>query len=118
MGNLTRLRSLFLDRNNLSGPIPEEMGKISLEYLKLTGNNFTCMPEGWETFEATDTGGLRTCTHYRDRPALIAFYNATGGANWTNKTNWLSDQSDWGMARRHGQCPRECHPAGPRRITT
>ena len=27
-----------------------------------------------------------------DRAALIALYNATGGANWTNRTNWLSDE--------------------------
>ena len=26
-----------------------------------------------------------------DRAALIAFYNATGGDNWKNKTNWLTD---------------------------
>ena len=26
-----------------------------------------------------------------DRSALVAFYNATGGANWENNTNWLSD---------------------------
>ena len=26
-----------------------------------------------------------------DRDALIALYNATGGPNWTNNTNWLSD---------------------------
>ena len=25
-----------------------------------------------------------------DRAALVALYNATGGANWTNNTNWLS----------------------------
>ena len=27
-----------------------------------------------------------------DRAALIALYDATGGANWTNRTNWLSDE--------------------------
>ena len=27
-----------------------------------------------------------------DRDALIAFYNATDGPNWTNNTNWLSDE--------------------------
>ena len=27
-----------------------------------------------------------------DRAALVALYNATDGANWTNKTNWLSDK--------------------------
>jgi Leucine-rich repeat (LRR) protein len=33
----------------------------------------------------------------RDSLALVAFYNSTGGANWTNKTNWLSTQpiSKW-----------------------
>ena len=32
-----------------------------------------------------------------DRAALIALYNATGGANWTNRNNWLSNSpiSDW-----------------------
>ena len=27
-----------------------------------------------------------------DREALIAFYNATGGATWQDNTNWLSDK--------------------------
>ncbi len=26
-----------------------------------------------------------------DRPALVALYNATGGANWSNRSHWLSD---------------------------
>ena len=26
-----------------------------------------------------------------DRVALVALYNATGGVNWTNRTNWLSN---------------------------
>ena len=26
-----------------------------------------------------------------DRAALVALYNATGGANWTNNTNWLTN---------------------------
>lgn len=32
-----------------------------------------------------------------DRDALIAFYNATGGPNWINKTNWCSDKplNEW-----------------------
>ena len=32
-----------------------------------------------------------------DRAALVALYNATDGANWTNNTNWLSDEplSEW-----------------------
>ena len=27
-----------------------------------------------------------------DRAALVALYNATGGGDWTNNTNWLSDE--------------------------
>ena len=32
-----------------------------------------------------------------DRAALAALYNATGGANWTDNTNWLSNEalSEW-----------------------
>ena len=32
-----------------------------------------------------------------DREALVALYNATGGPNWSNNTNWLSDAplSQW-----------------------
>ena len=32
-----------------------------------------------------------------DRAVLVAFYNATDGANWTNNTNWLSNEtlSEW-----------------------
>ena len=36
-------------------------------------------------------------TALTDRAALVAFYNATGGANWTFNTNWLSNEplSEW-----------------------
>ncbi|MES2730614.1 MAG: FG-GAP-like repeat-containing protein, partial [Bacteroidota bacterium] len=35
-------------------------------------------------------------TNAQDTQALVDLYNATGGANWTNKTNWLSgDASTW-----------------------
>ena len=34
-----------------------------------------------------------------DREALVAFYEATGGDNWTNNANWLSDEP---LSRWHG----------------
>ena len=34
-----------------------------------------------------------------DREVLIALYHATDGPNWTNKTNWLSDEPSRGMVR-------------------
>ena len=38
---------------------------------------------------AAQAGSVSAVT---DRAALVAFYEATGGANWTNQTNWLSDK--------------------------
>ena len=48
----------------------------------------------------TSTGPdfLPTCEpRSRDEAALVAFYNATDGPNWTNNTNWLTDAplGDW-----------------------
>ena len=43
----------------------------------------------------------------RDRAALVALYNATGGDNWERKTNWLSDKpiGEWQgvVTNEHGQ---------------
>lgn len=47
-------------------------------------------------------------TSASDSLALIAFYNATGGPNWTNNSNWLDDQqpiSNWyGVTVDGGGC--------------
>ena len=42
-------------------------------------------------------GEARAQDSATDRAALVALYNATDGANWTNNTNWLSDEplSEW-----------------------
>lgn len=49
---------------------------------------------------ATDPGGLSAstsfsvtipCSTHPDYAALVDFFNATNGPNWTTKTNWLTD---------------------------
>ena len=52
--------------------------------------------EGSAVITLSDEGTALPCA-IRDRAALEALYNATGGANWTNDTNWLSSMplSDW-----------------------
>ena len=42
-------------------------------------------------------GETRAQDSATDRAALVALYNATDGDNWTNNTNWLSDEplSEW-----------------------
>ena len=49
------------------------------------------------TFTIVDDDGT-------DRDVLVAFYNATGGPNWTDNTNWLSQEplSEWHGVRTNG----------------
>ena len=57
------------------------------------------------TYAATDAGGVTTARTFeitvgasealiRDRAALIALHEATGGAHWTDHTNWLDPPGD------------------------
>ena len=52
--------------------------------------------EGSAVITLSDEGTSIPCAA-RDRAALEALYNATGGANWTNNANWVSSLplSDW-----------------------
>ena len=50
--------------------------------------------EGAATITATSEaigGSAQIVVYHRDRLALEALYRATGGANWVNSNNWLSD---------------------------
>ena len=72
----------------------------ALESLHLSGNRLTgCVPEGlWYVPDNDfDRLGLPFCTV--DRAVLVALYDATGGTNWTNNTNWLTDAP---MGQWHG----------------
>ena len=54
--------------------------------------------EGSAVITLSDVGTSIPCVVSRDRAALEALYNATGGANWTNRMNWLDSSlplSDW-----------------------
>ena len=46
---------------------------------------------GWNWYWAIDNVHIYTGSGNMEKDALIAFYNATDGDNWTNNTNWLSD---------------------------
>ena len=53
--------------------------------------------------------GEATVSIPAQREALVALYNATGGPNWTNNTNWLTDNdiSTWyGVTVFNGQVTR------------
>ena len=109
LGNLTSLESLFLGRNQLSGEIPAELGNLaSLRGLQFYGNQLGgCVPislQGQLDDAYTNLGGLSFCREagtptttpppaqtLSERETLVLFYHATGGPNWRDNTNWLSD---------------------------
>ena len=106
LGRLSRLERLSLSRNQMTGQIPAELGGLpNLQFLRLQGNQLTgCIPAGLRDVPDNDLDelGLADCASgdaATDRAALVALYNATGGANWRNNGNWLSNAP---MGEWHG----------------
>ena len=106
LGTLANLRQLLLSDNGLTGAIPPELGNLTnLRSLIVSRNELTgCVPSALQDVHSNDFEnlGLPFCSETPnptatsvpeslDRAALIAFYNATDGPNWTNNSNWLSD---------------------------
>ena len=52
----------------------------------------TATPKPTPTPQATATPVPATRPGSPDWPALVALYNATGGASWKNNANWLSNR--------------------------
>ena len=109
LGNLANLQRLWLHDNMLSGEIPEELGGLAeLQRLYLNSNELTGEIPSW----LVNLTGLLELSLWsnqltgmippgvapgQDRAALRVLYNATGGANWTDNTNWWSNEplSEW-----------------------
>ncbi len=129
LGNLYNLVYLFIDNNQLSGNIPPEFGNLTnLSSLRLhvnqlsgcydsnlvnlcnqlqnqsisNGNNFDAP---WEDFCSTGAGMCAPPCRQSDSLALVALYNSTDGANWTNSWN-LSQPMDtwWGVTLDENGC--------------
>ena len=124
LGNLYSLTSLDLSVNDLSGRIPPALGDLrglkdlSLRATQLSGplpltlmsargltrldirNTRACAPDHPEFqkwLEGIEFFG-RTCdlpARPVDRAALVALYDATGGANWKNSANWKTSAPLW-----------------------
>ena len=109
LGNLINLTELSLSNNRLSGEIPAELGNLpNLWSIYLSNNRLTgCVPTSLQSVAGNDLAelGLPFCAMpdpgiiAGDRTALVALYNATGGANWANNINWLTDAP---LGRWHG----------------
>ncbi len=101
LGNLINLIELSLSNNQLSGKIPAELGSLpNLWSVYLSNNQLTgCVPASLLSVLDNDFAelGLPFCDMpdlgitAGDRAALVALYNATGGANWQDNSGWLTD---------------------------
>ena len=99
LGNLQRLKLLYISDNNLIGVLPQSLTGISgLETFHFHNNPGLCAPID-ETFQAWLRGIAEvrgsSCApedSLEDREVLVQLYNAMDGENWRNNANWLTEQ--------------------------
>ena len=115
------MESLYLEDNALTGELPtlDIPGirtndiHVRLSNIDISGNQLTgCVPVVVTEaigVNAAEYGSLDPCPH-PDREALEAFYNSTGGPDWTNQENWMTDAPlvQWHgvWANQHGKVIR------------
>jgi len=91
--HMTELR--IADNADLSGRLPLALAGLSLRALHYTGTGL-CAPsdasfQTWLAGIPSHEGNAEECAPLTDREILEIFYDATGGPNWTNNANWLTD---------------------------
>ena len=101
LGHLAAMTELKLGDNSLVGPLPLSLMALSLGELRYAGTEL-CTPDdrafrAWLETIAVHEGTGMQCAALTDRDILARLYHATGGANWRNNDNWLSDAplEDW-----------------------
>ena len=117
LGRLANLKWLYLNGNKLSGEIPAELGDLAeLQRLYLHSNELSGEIPSWlvnltgllelSLWSNQLTGTIPPeVAPVQDRTALLVLYSATGGANWTDSTNWRSNAplSEWHGVSTDGQ---------------
>ena len=92
LGNLANLEVLCL--RGLTGEIPPELGNLAnLKELRLSGDLSGCVP--FELRDQLTDYNYGFCADpsivAEQMSVLAALYDATGGDDWYDNTNWLSD---------------------------
>ena len=113
LGDLTDLERLYIHGNQLTGSLPLKLTRLQglSEFYFENGDAGLCAPrdasfQTWlesisdvrgpncadpDDITDTDPADTSSAPTLTDREILEILYNATGGDNWTNNTNWLSD---------------------------
>lgn len=102
LGNLlNEMTTLLIGDNDLSGPLPRSLAGTPLQELDYSGTNLCVPPDeefrDWLNTLRSHRGTGMECPLLSDREILTGLYDATGGPNWTNRVNWLTDAplDDW-----------------------
>ena len=89
------MTALRVGANALSGRLPLSLVQLPLVELDYSGTGL-CAPadpsfRSWLNGIASRQGSDLECAPLSDREILLAFYEATGGPEWTRSDNWLTD---------------------------
>ncbi len=95
LGKLAVLSSLDVSGNGLAGELPRSLMDLPLQAFRYSETNL-CVPHDQEYQEWLQALGQHegtgaNCTPEAQREALIAFYKATDGPNWTRNDNWMTN---------------------------
>ncbi|MDE2980795.1 MAG: Ig-like domain-containing protein [Gemmatimonadota bacterium] len=101
LGDLSRLTTLRIGGNTLSGPLPLSLTQVTLRALHYA-NTSLCAPvdggfQEWLNTVSSHEGSGLECEARDDRAVLESLYRALGGPNWNRSTGWLTDAAlgDW-----------------------
>ena len=101
LGQLAQLTELRIDGNTLSGRLPLGLARLPLQEFHYADTEL-CAPveasfQAWLNTIPSHDGTDRDCAPLTDHDILVALYDATGGPDWTNNDNWLTDSPlrDW-----------------------
>ena len=102
LGDMPRMTVLRISDNALSGRLPRSLTDLSLVEFRYSETEL-CAPAGvtfqdWlNAITSLEGTGVNCDPPSSDRDILEIFYDASGGPNWTNKDNWLTDAplKDW-----------------------
>lgn len=95
LGQLALLVEFRVADNALSGRLPPSLSAVPLRWFEYAETELCVPPDaffkGWLGEIEWHQGTGIDCAFPSDRDALVALYDATGGPDWTESGNWLTE---------------------------
>ncbi len=95
LGELTLMVELRVAENALSGRLPPSLSALPLRWFQYSETELCVPPDaffrGWLGGIEWHQGTSINCAPPSDRDVLVAFYDATGGPDWIERANWLTE---------------------------